>query len=141
MVLLIILVLTLVLLAAASTYRLVMLRRGGTAALLRVLPARGGQGWRHGVIRYGEDKVVFFKLTSLKLGPDSTIHRLGIEIGDRRSPQGDEFDIMSSDIVVTGVKDPGGEYELALDRGSMAAFLSWVESRPSERARRLRGPH
>ncbi|WP_188829622.1 DUF2550 domain-containing protein [Nocardia camponoti] len=138
MVLLIILVFTLVFLAAASTYRLVMLRRGGTAALLRVLPAKGGAGWRHGLIRYEEDKLVFFKLTSLKLGPDSTIHRQGLEIDERRKPQGDEFDIMHDEIVV-GVTDPHGSYELALDRGSMAAFLSWLESRPSDRARRTRG--
>ncbi|TCJ94653.1 DUF2550 domain-containing protein [Nocardia alba] len=139
MVLLIILVLTLVFVAGASTYRLVMLRRGGTAALLRALPARGGQGWRHGLIRYDEDRLVFFKLTSLKFGPDSTVHRQGLEIVERRSPQGDEFDIMSDDIVVVAVTDPHSNFELALDRGSMAAFLSWVESRPSDRARRTRG--
>ncbi|WP_459549522.1 DUF2550 domain-containing protein [Nocardia sp. X0981] len=139
MVLLIILVLVLVALALVSTYRLVMLRRGGTAAILRVLPARGGERWRHGVIRYDEDHLVFFKLTSLKLGADSVIRRRGIEIGDRRKPQGDEYDIMTDEISVIGVSDRGGDYELALDRDALTAFLSWVESRPSERARRLRG--
>lgn len=139
MVLLIILVLLLVGLALASTYRLVMLRRGGTAAILRVLPARGGERWRHGLIRYDEDRLVFFKLTSLKLGPDSVIRRRGIELGDKRGPRGDEYDIMTDEIVVIAVSDNEGRYELALDRGSLAAFLSWVESRPSDRARRLRG--
>ncbi|MFI5777508.1 DUF2550 domain-containing protein [Nocardia sp. NPDC051570] len=136
MVLLIILVLLLVGLALASIYRFVMLRRGGTAAILRVLPAKGGQGWRHGLIRYDEDRMVFFKLTSLKLGPDSTIHRRGIEVVDRRGPVGDEYDIMTDDIIVVTVSDGDGSYELALDRGSLAAFLSWVESRPSDRIRR-----
>lgn len=139
MVFLIILVLVLVALALVSTYRLVMLRRGGTAAILRVLPARGGERWRHGVIRYDEDHLIFFKLTSLKLGADSVIHRRGIEIGERRGPQGDEYDIMTEGIAVIGVSDRHGEYELALDRAALTAFLSWVESRPSERARRLRG--
>lgn len=139
MVVLIILVLLLVAVALISIYRLSMLRRGGTSAILRVLPANGGQGWRHGLIRYDEDRLVFFKLTSLKLGPDSVIHRRGIEIGDRRGPVGDEFDIMSEEIIVTEVSDAEGRYELALDRGSRAAFLSWVESRPSDRARRMRG--
>ncbi|BDT94606.1 hypothetical protein IFM12275_45820 [Nocardia sputorum] len=139
MVLLIILVLTLVFLALASTYRLIMLRRGGTAALLRVLPARGGQGWRHGLMRYDEDRLVFFKLTSLKLGPDSTIRRQGIEIGDRRGPRGDEYDIMTDDIAVIAVSDRAGDFELALDRDSLTAFLSWVESRPSDRTRRMPG--
>ncbi|MFC8047246.1 DUF2550 domain-containing protein [Nocardia sp. NPDC057353] len=139
MILLIILVLLLVCLALASTYRLIMLRRGGTAAILRVLPATGGHGWRHGLIRYDEDRLVFYKLTSLKLGPDSVIKRLGIEIGDRRGPHGDEFDIMTDDIVVIGVADKEGEFQLALDRNSLTAFLSWVESRPSDRSRRMQG--
>ncbi|WP_198654586.1 MULTISPECIES: DUF2550 domain-containing protein [Nocardia] len=139
MVVLIILVSVLVALALISVYRLVMLRRGGTAALLRVLPAQGGQGWRHGLIRYDEDRLVFYKLTSLRLGPDSTIRRRGIEIGDRRVPVGDEYDIMTDDIIVTAVADTDGDYELALDRGARAAFLSWVESRPSDRTRRMPG--
>lgn len=137
--LLIILVLLLVGVAVVSLYRLLMLRRGGTAAILRVLPTQGGQGWRHGLIRYGEARLVFYKLTSLKLGPDSTIRRLGIEVVDRRSPVGDEYDIMTDDIVVIAVSDGDGSYELALDRGALAAFLSWVESRPSERIRRRPG--
>jgi hypothetical protein len=35
---------------------------------------------------------------------------------------------------VTGTVNRG--YEIALDRGALTAFLSWVESRPSPRARR-----
>jgi hypothetical protein len=136
MVLLIILVLLLVGVGLASVYRLVMLRRGGTAAILRVLPAKGGQGWRHGLIRYDEDRLVFYKLTSLKLGPDATIKRGGIEVVDRRGPVGDEYDIMTDGIIVIAVSDGDGSYELALDRGALAAFLSWVESRPSDRIRR-----
>lgn len=139
MVIAIILVVVLVVLALISTYRLVMLRRGGTAAILRILPAGPGERWRHGVIRYDEDRLVFFKLTSLKLGADSVIRRRGIDIGERRGPQGDEYDIMTDAISVIGVSDRGGDYELALDRDALTAFLSWVESRPSERARRLRG--
>ncbi|MBF6212215.1 DUF2550 domain-containing protein [Nocardia puris] len=139
MVVLIILVLLLLALALVSVYRLIMIRRGGTAALLRVLPAEGGHGWRHGLIRYDEDRLVFFKLTSLKLGPDSTIRRRGIEVGDRRGPRGDEYDIMTDEIIVTEVSDAEGSYELALDRGARAAFLSWVESRPSDRTRRMPG--
>ncbi|GAB2671867.1 DUF2550 domain-containing protein [Nocardia goodfellowii] len=139
MIVLITLVLMLVALALISTYRLLMLRRGGTSALLRVLPANGGQGWRHGLIRYDEDRLVFYKLTSLKLGPDSVIRRQGIEIGERRGPVGDEYDIMTDEIIVTGVSDAHGGFEIALDRGARAAFLSWVESRPSDRTRRLGG--
>ena len=71
MTVLIILVVLLAVLVAAFLYRLLVLRRGGTAALLRVLPSPGDSGWRHGIIRYGESTFVFFKLSSLRPGPDS----------------------------------------------------------------------
>ena len=59
-----------------------------------------------------------------------------MEISDRRAPRGDEFDIMTDATVVLELRDTGGRgYEIALDRGALTAFLSWVESRPSPRAR------
>jgi hypothetical protein len=58
----------------------------------------------------------------------------------RRTPRGDEFDIMTDAIVVLELRDTSGErrkrYEVALDRGALTAFTSWLESRPSPRARR-----
>lgn len=137
MIVLSVLVLLLVGLTLASLYRFAMLRRGGTSALLRVLPAEGGQGWRHGLIRYGDESLVFFKLTSLRLGPDYRLSRQGIELEVRRRPRGDEFDIMTESIAVMGMTDGNRSYEVALDRGSLSAFQSWVESRPSGRS--LRG--
>jgi hypothetical protein len=138
MTVLIILVVLLAVLVAAFLYRLVILRRGGTAALLRVLPSPGDSGWRHGIIRYGESSFVFFKLSSLRPGPDSRVDRQGIEVESRRSPSGTEFDIMSDDIVVLRLRDGSSNYEIALDSGALTAFLSWVESRPDGRARRRR---
>ena len=121
-------------------FRLWNMRRGGTAAILRDLPASGGHGWRHGVIRYLGDEARFYRLSSVRLWPDRRLSRRGLEITERRAPRGDEFDIMMADIVVLEVLDGSGEdrrrYEIALDTGALTAFLSWVESRPSPRARR-----
>lgn len=121
-------------------YRLWKIRHGGTAAILRDTPATGGHGWRHGVIRYRGSEARFYRLYSLRLWPDRRLSRRGLEILSRRSPQGDEVDIMSADIVVLNLHDGGAVegrgYELALDRGSLTGFLSWVESRPSPRSRR-----
>lgn len=133
---LIILVVLLAGLVAAFLYRLAMLRRGGTAAILRTVPASGGAGWRHGVIRYGDNNLVFFKLSSLRPGPDHRMTRQGIEVGERRGPRNDEFDIMSDDIAILALADHGREFEIALDRGALTAFSSWVESRPSDRSKR-----
>lgn len=138
MTVLIILVVLLAVLVAAFLYRLLTLRGGGTAVLLRVLPSPEDSGWRHGIIRYGESTFVFYKLSSLRPGPDSKINRQGVEVESRRSPSGTEFDIMSEEIVVVKVNDGSSSYEIALDSGALTAFLSWIESRPDGRARRRR---
>ncbi len=128
------------LLVVALTYRLWKLRQGGTAAILRDLPAVAGHGWRHGVIRYRGGEAVFYRLSSVRWWPDRRLSRRGVEILSRRAPRGDEFDIMTAEITVLELRDTDPErrlgYEIALDRGALTAFLSWLESRPSPRARR-----
>lgn len=134
-------VLVVVLLAAvfALSYRLWKLRQGGTAAIMRDIPAVGGHGWRHGVVRYRGGEAAFYRLSSVRLWPDRRLSRRGVEIVSRRSPRGDEYDIMTDEIVVLQLRDTAQDrrcgFEIALDRGARAAFLSWLESRPSPRAR------
>jgi hypothetical protein len=124
----------------ALSYRLWKLRQGGTAAIMRDIPAVGGHGWRHGVIRYHGGEAAFYRLSSLRLWPDRRLSRRGVEIVARRAPRGDEFDIMTNEIVVLELHDVTQDrrfgYEIALDQGALTAFLSWLESRPSPRARR-----
>ena len=107
---------------------------------MRDIPAVGGHGWRHGVIRYRGGDAAFFRLSSVRLWPDRQLSRRGVEIVSRRSPRGDEFDIMTEEIIVLELRDTTQErragYEIALDRGAFTAFQSWLESRPSPRARR-----
>jgi len=140
MIFMVALVSVLILVVAALTYRLWKLRQGGTAAILRDIPAVGGHGWRHGVIRYRGDEARFYRLSSLRWWPDRRLSRRGLEVISRRGPRGNEFDIMSDAIVVLELHDTTLErwrgYEMALDRGALTAFLSWVESSPSPRARR-----
>lgn len=130
----------LLLVVAALSYRLWKIGQGGTPAIVRDIPAIGGHGWRHGVIRYRGDEARFYRLSSLRLWPDRRLTRRGLEVVSRRAPCGDETDIMSEGIVVLELRDSSGGgrrgYEVALDRGALTAFLSWVESSPSPRARR-----
>ncbi len=126
----------LLLVVLALSFRLWKLGHGGTPAILRDIPAVGSHGWRHGVIRYRGDEARFYRLSSLRLWPDRRLSRRGLEILSRRPPHGDEFDIMTAEIVVLELQDQQRGYEMALDRGALTAFLSWVESRPSPRARR-----
>ncbi|BCQ08281.1 hypothetical protein JMUB5695_01707 [Mycobacterium heckeshornense] len=140
MMIMVALVCVLFLAVVVLSYRLWKLRQGGTAAILRDTPAVGGQGWRHGVVRYRGGEAVFYRLSSVRWWPDRRLSRRGIEIIARRSPRGDEFDIMTDEIVVLELRDANQDrrwgYEIALDRGALTAFLSWLESRPSPRARR-----
>jgi len=121
-------------------FRLFKMRQGGTAAILRDSPAVGGHGWRHGVLRYRGDEARFYRLSSVRLWPDRRLSRRGLEVTGRRAPRGDEVDIMTEETVVLELRDANGEplrcYEMALDRGALTAFLSWVEASPSPRARR-----
>jgi len=130
----------LLLIVLALIIRLWNLGQGGMAAILRDIPAVGGHGWRHGVLRYRGDEAQFYRLSSLRLWPDRRLGRRGLEVVSRRAPRGDEFDLMTEETVVLELLDATADaprgYELALDRGALTAFLSWVESRPSPRSRR-----
>ena len=133
-----ILVILLAVAVAALLYRVFTLRGGGTAAILRVMPQNDGAGWRHGIVRYGDNTLAFYKLSSLRPGPDVRLSRQGIDVRSRRKPEGSEFDIMTEDIVILDVIDRDDSYEIALDSGALMAFMSWVESRPDGRSQRRR---
>jgi hypothetical protein len=140
MVVMVVLVALLGIAVAALSYRLWKLRQGGTAAIMRDVPAVGGHGWRHGVIRYRGGDAAFYRLSSVRLWPDRQLNSRGVEVVSRRPPRGDEFDIMTEEVIVLELRDTTqdcrGGYEIALDRGAFTAFQSWLESRPSPRARR-----
>lgn len=137
-VVLILLMLLLAVVCAVLAYRFVLIRNGGTQAVIRRKPLPGSGGWRHGLIRYGEDELVIFKLSSLRFGPDYRLNRQAIEVGTRRLPAPVEAEIMTDDVRIIQLTEGTQWYELALEPGALTAFLSWVESRPSGRSRRGR---
>jgi len=140
MIWMVVLIAVLVAAVLALSYRLWKLRQGGTAAIMRDLPSVGGHGWRHGVVRYHGGEAAFYRLSSVRLWPDRRLSRRGVDVVSRRTPRGDEFDIMTDEIVVLELRDTTQDrragFEIALDRGARTAFLSWLEARPSPRARR-----
>ena len=129
----------LLLVVVALCYRLWKLRQvGGTAAILRDFPAVGGHGWRHGVMRYRGGEAGFYRLSSLRWWPDRRLSRRGprdrvAAVTPRRRVRHHDRRDRVLELRDTSPERRRG-YEVALDRGALTAFLSWLESRPSPRA-------
>lgn len=126
--------------ACLLIYRLRLVRLAGTPVLLRPLPADADEGWRHGSIHYTDDAILYYRLSSFKLGPSVNLSRRRIEVSGRRGPVGTESEIMDRDIVVVEItvgrrgQDPA--YEMAMAPEAMTACQSWLEARAPRRARR-----
>ncbi|TSD96695.1 DUF2550 family protein [Gordonia rubripertincta] len=134
--------------------RLAQLRRVGTPILLRTIPAEVDHGWRHGTVHYSDNSLRYYRLASLRPGPNVTFARQGIEIAGRRRPEGTETEILDGMVILqvqtTGKtptigkgSDAAGQdikgkdgYELAMGPGAVTAFQSWLESRQSARSQR-----
>jgi hypothetical protein len=117
-------------------YRINQLRGSGTSALLRELPADDGRAWRHGVVRYDDNALEYFRLRSMRPGPQRSVLRQSVVNRGRRNPSAAEAELLDDSMVILELADRGGAFELALDSGAVTAFQSWLESRPSQRAER-----
>jgi hypothetical protein len=118
--------------------RLRALRSGGVHAALRTRLDPSGKGWHLGVGRYRGDEFVWFRVLSLRLGPDLVIHRSGLEIADRRDPSGTELYSMPPASLVLRFAGPGAsteepDIEIAMSPDTLTGFLSWLESAPPGR--------
>jgi hypothetical protein len=118
-----------VVLAGYAVRRLRLLREGGVHVALR---HRFGdsRGWQVGVGRYRGDEFVWYRVLSIRSGPDHVIPRIGLEIADRRSPNGPESYAMPVDATVLRCRADTGELELAMDTEALTGFMSWLESSP-----------
>lgn len=120
-----------------ATWRFVMVRSKGTPVILRKLPAQGAHGWRHGSIRYLGSKIEYFRLRSLSPLADVILDRQRIHISARRSPSEREGYFMPPGVNIMRLVMGKSEYEMAIDRRGETAFLSWLESAPSQRLVRV----
>jgi hypothetical protein len=111
--------------------RLRVLRAGGVHVALRTRLDDSGKGWHLGVGRYHGDEFSWFRVLSLRAGPDKVIRRRGVEIADRRDPDGVESYNMPTDARVLRFRDP--ELEIAMGPDALTGFLSWLESAPPGR--------
>jgi hypothetical protein len=115
--------------------RLRALRSGGVHAALRTRLDDAGKGWHLGVGRYQGDEFVWFRVLSMRPGPDRVISRSALEIADRRDPSGPELYSMppSSHVLRFREAGSGADVEIAMGPDALTGFLSWLESAPPGR--------
>lgn len=117
--------------------RFLLLRSRGSQIIFRRLPAGDAQHWRHGVLIYRQDKAHFYKLRSLRIGPDIVFDRSHITVQSHRGPTQYEASILPEmrDVIVGIAGDI--PFEASMGLHEEMAFTSWVETAPDLRRERL----
>ncbi|HEV7908836.1 MAG TPA: DUF2550 domain-containing protein [Pseudonocardiaceae bacterium] len=114
--------------------RLRLLREGGVHVALRQRIDDNGRGWHLGVGRYRGDEFAWYRVLSLRSGPDRVISRDRLEIDDRREPTGPEAYVMPAGSTVLRCRAATSEVEIAMGPDALTGFLSWLESAPPGRS-------
>ncbi|WP_158268508.1 DUF2550 domain-containing protein [Corynebacterium liangguodongii] len=119
---------------AAALWRFSTLRNTGSQGLMRRLPAEDVHGWRHGVFRYSEEQLKFYKLRSLSFTCDAAVNRRGSSIEGFRELSAAEREFIPGVDRVVVLSTGAARYELASDSRAQMALVSWIESAPSTRS-------
>lgn len=122
-----------VLCVVLALLRFFTLRSRGTTVLLRVLPANGLHGWRHGNIQYAGDRLHYYKLRSLIPKADLNFDRTYTYVESHRDISEAEREIMPNASRILQFTSHGTTYEIAGTRHAMMALISWIESAPDPR--------
>jgi hypothetical protein len=122
-------------LAAWYSLRWVRMRRGGGVSVaLRWRPDEARSSWHLGLGRYEGEQFVWFRVWSLRTGPDRVFQRVSMEIADRRDPSGTEaYAVPEGSIVLRCESATQEAIEIAMGPGALTGFLSWLESAPPGR--------
>jgi uncharacterized protein DUF2550 len=126
--------------AALACRRLWLVRQGGVDVALRSRPNNAGRGWHQGVGRYQGDAFAWFRVSSLRSGPDRVLGRKQLEIVERRGPTLPESYVMLTGSVVLRCRTGMDELELAMRQDTLTGFLSWLESAPPSTKRPWASP-
>jgi hypothetical protein len=107
---------------------------GGVSVALRWDPDDARAGWHLGVGRYEGESFAWYRVWSLRAGPDRVFERAALEIADRRNPSGSEAYAVPAGSTVLRCQSVAQEaIEIAMGPGALTGFLSWLESAPPGR--------
>src|SRR3954451_9527448 len=80
---------------------------------LRTVEGSLGKGWRLGVARYEADRIEWFRVSSVQVGPSRVLRRGDVVVQGRRYPHGPEAFSVMAGAVVLRCCDRGRFVELA----------------------------
>ncbi|WP_020670681.1 DUF2550 domain-containing protein [Amycolatopsis nigrescens] len=111
-----------------------MRRGGGVSVALRWRPDNQRAGWHLGIGKYEGDSFAWYRVWSLRTGPDRVFKRTSLEIAERRDPIGTEsYAVPAGSTVLRCESDTQEAIEIAMGPGALTGFLSWLESAPPGR--------
>ncbi|GAA2778444.1 DUF2550 domain-containing protein [Saccharopolyspora taberi] len=120
--------------AALAWRRVRELRAGGIDVALRTRRDDRGRGWHLGVGHYRGEEFVWYRVLSLRSGPNWVLNRNEVEIANRRKPSSAEVYAMPHGATVLDLTGLEPDLELAMGADALTGFLSWLESAPPGRS-------
>lgn len=106
-------------------------RTGGIDMSWRPDPRRTGSGWILGQGRFSGEALELFRAFSVLPMASKSLDRHHLVLGQRRSAQGTEFDLLPPATIIVRCSNAGAELELAMSEDALTGLRSWLESAPS----------
>jgi hypothetical protein len=110
--------------------RLRELRAGGIDVALRLREGDRGRGWHLGVAHYRGEEFAWYRVFSLRSGPNWVLNRSDVGIATRREPSLAETYTMPAGATVLNLTSLDRSLEVAMGPDALTGFLSWLESAP-----------
>jgi len=114
--------------------RLRELRAGGIDVALRLRADGSGRGWHLGVAHYRGEEFTWYRVLSMRSGPNWVVNRRDVEIATRREPSTAEVYALPQASTVLHLTGPNEQLEVAMGADALTGFLSWLESAPPGRS-------
>lgn len=123
--------LTLLVILAVVVRRALLTRGlGAFDCSLRAETIRERGPWRHGIARYGDEQLDWFRVFGVRPIPAESLSRRRLVILDRRPPEPGETNEVLPDWVVVRCGYGSVIVELAMSEGAYTGLAAWLESAP-----------
>lgn len=117
-----------------------VLKTGGVNVALRWRTDQSELGWHLGIGRYQGEEFVWYRVMSVRKGPDKVFRREDLQVVERREPTDAEvYALPNGATVLHFTPSSGKPLEIAMGPGTLTGFLSWLESAPPGRRIRRAG--